>query len=48
MVPRKWMESVRPPASLKAQRKEAEAQEIAGRFEKAWTHADVTLAASRF
>lgn len=34
--------------SLKAQRKESEAHEIAGRFEKAWTHADVTLAASRF
>jgi tetratricopeptide (TPR) repeat protein len=34
--------------SLQAQRKESEAQEIAGRFEKAWTHADVTLAASRF
>ena len=34
--------------SLKAQRKESEAHEIAGRFEKAWAHADVTLAASRF
>ncbi len=34
--------------SLKAQRKDSEADEIAGRFEKAWTHADVTLAASRF
>jgi tetratricopeptide (TPR) repeat protein len=34
--------------SLQAQRKESEAQEIAGRFEKAWAHADVTLAASRF
>ena len=34
--------------SLKAQRKDAEAAEISGRFEKAWSHADVTLAASRF
>ena len=34
--------------SLKAQRKESEVHEIAGRFEKAWAHADVTLAASRF
>jgi tetratricopeptide (TPR) repeat protein len=34
--------------SLKAQRKESEAHEITGRFEKAWAHADVTLAASRF
>ncbi|HET9866318.1 MAG TPA: hypothetical protein VFQ06_03410 [Nitrospira sp.] len=34
--------------SLKAQRKESEAHEIAVRFEKAWTHADVTLVASRF
>lgn len=34
--------------SLKAQRKDAEAAEISGRFEKAWAHADVTLAASRF
>ncbi|HKY72670.1 MAG TPA: hypothetical protein VJL88_12190 [Nitrospira sp.] len=34
--------------SLKAQRREAEAAEISGRFEKAWAHADVTLAASRF
>jgi tetratricopeptide (TPR) repeat protein len=34
--------------SLKAQRKGAEADEISGRFEKAWAHADVTLAASRF
>jgi tetratricopeptide (TPR) repeat protein len=34
--------------SLRAQRREAEAAEISGRFEKAWAHADVTLAASRF
>ena len=34
--------------SLKAQRKDAEAAEISSRFEKAWAHADVTLAASRF
>ena len=34
--------------SLKVQRKESEAHEIAVRFEKAWTHADVTLVASRF
>ena len=34
--------------SLKAQEKEPEATEIGGRFEKAWPHADVTLAASRF
>jgi tetratricopeptide (TPR) repeat protein len=34
--------------SLKAQRKESEVHEITGRFEKAWAHADVTLAASRF
>jgi hypothetical protein len=34
--------------SLKAQRKDDEAAEIADRFEKAWAHADVTLAASRF
>jgi hypothetical protein len=33
---------------LKAQRKDDEAAEIADRFEKAWAHADVTLAASRF
>jgi tetratricopeptide (TPR) repeat protein len=34
--------------SLKAQRKDADAAEVAGRFEKAWSHADVALAASRF
>lgn len=34
--------------SLKAQKKDAEAAEISNRFEKAWAHADVTLAASRF
>jgi tetratricopeptide (TPR) repeat protein len=34
--------------SLKAQRKDDAAAGIAGRFEKAWAHADVTLAASRF
>jgi tetratricopeptide (TPR) repeat protein len=34
--------------SLKAQRKDAEAADISSRFEKAWAHADVTLAASRF
>ena len=34
--------------SLKAQRKDHEAAEVSGRFEKAWAHADVTLAASRF
>lgn len=34
--------------SLKAQRKDAEAADVSGRFEKAWAHADVTLAASRF
>ena len=34
--------------SLRAQRKDAEAAEVSGRFEKAWSHADVTLAASRF
>ncbi len=34
--------------TLKAQRKDDEAAEIADRFEKAWAHADVTLAASRF
>ena len=34
--------------SLKAQRKDNEAAEVSGRFEKAWAHADVTLAASRF
>jgi tetratricopeptide (TPR) repeat protein len=34
--------------SLQAQRKDAEAAEITPRFEKAWAHADVTLAASRF
>ena len=34
--------------SLKAQGKEPEAAEITGRFEKAWAHADVTLAASHF
>ncbi len=34
--------------SLKAQRKDSEAGELAGRFEQAWAHADVTLTASRF
>jgi tetratricopeptide (TPR) repeat protein len=34
--------------SLKAQRKDTEAAEASQRFEKAWTHADVTLASSRF
>ena len=34
--------------SLRAQRKESEAAEVSSRFEKAWSHADVTLAASRF
>jgi tetratricopeptide (TPR) repeat protein len=34
--------------SLKAQRKDAEAADVAARFEKAWLHADVALAASRF
>jgi tetratricopeptide (TPR) repeat protein len=34
--------------SLKVQRKDDEAAEISRRFEKAWAHADVTLAASRF
>jgi len=34
--------------SLRAQRKDSEAAEVSGRFEKAWSHADVTLAASRF
>lgn len=34
--------------SLKAQRKDSEAAEILGRFEKAWAHADVTLTASHF
>ncbi|HTL63210.1 MAG TPA: hypothetical protein VL261_16325 [Nitrospira sp.] len=34
--------------SLKAQRKDAEAVDVSSRFEKAWAHADVTLAASRF
>jgi tetratricopeptide (TPR) repeat protein len=34
--------------SLRAQRKDAEAGEISSRFDKAWAHADVTLAASRF
>ncbi|HKT34059.1 MAG TPA: hypothetical protein VJR03_04455 [Nitrospira sp.] len=34
--------------SLKAQGKEVEAAEVSARFEKAWSHADVTLAASRF
>jgi len=34
--------------SLKAQEKEGEAAEAAGRFERAWTRADVTLTASRY
>jgi tetratricopeptide (TPR) repeat protein len=34
--------------SLKVQRKDADAAEASDRFEKAWAHADVTLAASRF
>ena len=34
--------------SLKAQRKGSESAEMTGRFENAWAHADVTLAASRF
>src|SRR5262249_3021848 len=34
--------------SLKAQRKDAEAAAVASRLEKAWAHADVPLAASRF
>ncbi|BCA55211.1 hypothetical protein W02_23510 [Nitrospira sp. KM1] len=34
--------------SLKAQQKEDEASEVARRFVKAWEHADVNLAASRF
>jgi tetratricopeptide (TPR) repeat protein len=34
--------------SLKAQQKHADAAEVTSRFEKAWAHADVTLAASRF
>ena len=34
--------------SLKVQRKDADAIEVSDRFEKAWAHADVTLAASRF
>ena len=34
--------------SLKAQRKDAEADQVSARFERAWAHADVTLAASRF
>jgi tetratricopeptide (TPR) repeat protein len=34
--------------SLKAQHKDSEAAEMSSRFEKAWAHADVTLAASRF
>jgi tetratricopeptide (TPR) repeat protein len=34
--------------SLKVQRKDAAAVEASNRFEKAWAHADVTLAASRF
>ena len=34
--------------SLKVQRKDADAAEVSDRFEKAWAHADVTLAASRF
>jgi tetratricopeptide (TPR) repeat protein len=34
--------------SLKAQRKDAETVDVSSRFEKAWAHADVTLAASRF
>jgi len=34
--------------SLKAQRKNSEADEVSRQFEQAWTHADVTLTASRF
>ncbi|HEY5627297.1 MAG TPA: hypothetical protein VIR79_05090, partial [Nitrospira sp.] len=34
--------------SLKAQQKDAEADEVTRRFEQAWIHADVTLTASRF
>lgn len=34
--------------SLKAQRKDADAADVSSRFEKAWLHADVALAASRF
>lgn len=34
--------------SLKAQHKDADADEMTGRFEQAWAHADVTLTASRF
>jgi tetratricopeptide (TPR) repeat protein len=34
--------------SLKAQQKDSEAAEASVRFEKAWTHADVTLPASHF
>jgi tetratricopeptide (TPR) repeat protein len=34
--------------SLKAQEKDSEAAEITERFQKAWTHADVTLTSSRF
>jgi tetratricopeptide (TPR) repeat protein len=34
--------------SLKAQRKDSESDEMTGRFENAWAHADVTLPASRF
>jgi tetratricopeptide (TPR) repeat protein len=34
--------------SLQAQRRDAEAAEVSDRFDKAWAHADVTLAASRF
>ncbi len=34
--------------SLKAQQKDSAAAEVTGRFEKAWAHADVTPAASRF
>jgi tetratricopeptide (TPR) repeat protein len=34
--------------SLKAQRKDADAADVSGRFEKAWANADVALVASRF
>ncbi|HBZ69857.1 MAG TPA: hypothetical protein DEP35_09035 [Deltaproteobacteria bacterium] len=35
-------------ASLRAQKKKKEAAQVEARFEKAWQHADVSLAASRF
>ncbi len=34
--------------SLKAQQRNGDADEVTGRFEKAWTYADVALASSRF